>query len=107
MSCTATFKNETIAESDVCIITEGTLYFPPDSVKRDYLKPSTRRYHCVWKGDAGYYDLAVKGVAAKDAAWYYDRPTKAAEGLKDYIAFDLSLGVTVEGDAATEIKRPW
>jgi uncharacterized protein (DUF427 family) len=107
MSCQAIIGGETIADSDACITTEGNLYFPPDSVKRQYLKPSARRYHCLWKGDAGYYDLAVKGAVVKDAAWYYDRPSKAAEDLKDYVAFDRSLGVAVAGNAAREIKRPW
>jgi uncharacterized protein (DUF427 family) len=107
MPCKATFKGETIAASDACLTTEGILYFPPDSVNKELLKPSARRYHCIWKGDAGYYDLQVKGNVVKEVAWFYDQPTKAAETLKDYVAFDRSLGVTVTGDAVETVKRPW
>jgi uncharacterized protein (DUF427 family) len=107
VSCKAAFQGETIAESDTCLTTEGILYFPPDSVKKEFLELSARRYHCVWKGYAGYYDLRIKGNLLKEAAWFYDQPTKAAEALKDYVAFDRSLGVTVIGDAVKTVKRPW
>ncbi|MEN8614565.1 DUF427 domain-containing protein [Dehalogenimonas sp. THU2] len=107
MPCKATWNGQIVAESDACIITEGTLYFPPDSVRQEFLKPSDRRYHCIWKGDAGYYNLVSGDATVKDAAWHYDKPSKAAEPLKDYVASDEGLGVTVEGSAKQEIKRPW
>lgn len=107
MNCTATFNGKTIAQSDACLETEGNLYFPPESVNREYLKPSERRYHCVWKGDSGYYNLSVNDKTIKDAAWYYDQPSEAAKELKNYVAFDQSLGVKVEGTAAKKIMRPW
>lgn len=106
MACKATWNGETIAESDKCIMTEGNLYFPPESVKREYLQPSERQYTCHWKGQAGYYDLAVKGKINKDAAWYYYEPSEAAKDLKDYVSFDKSLGVKVEGDAISRIDPP-
>lgn len=107
MTCKATFNGKTIAESDACLGTEGNLYFPPDSVKKEFLKPSGRRYHCVWRGDSGYYHLEVDGIIAEDAAWYYDQPSEAAMELKDYVAFDQGLGVKVEGQAIKTIMRPW
>lgn len=106
MGCKATWNGATVAESDRCITTEGNLYFPPDSVKREYLRPSARRYHCHWKGEAGYYDLVIKGKVNKDAAWYYFEPSEAAMDIKDYVSFDRELGVEVEGDAVRRIVPP-
>ncbi|TFG46329.1 MAG: DUF427 domain-containing protein [Dehalococcoidia bacterium] len=96
MTCKATFNSKVIAESDACLGTEGNLYFPPDSVKKELLKPSDRRSHCVWKGDSRYYNLAIGDHILKDAAWYYDQPSDAAKDLKNYVAFDQSLGIYVE-----------
>ncbi|MDV2989898.1 MAG: DUF427 domain-containing protein [Dehalogenimonas sp.] len=107
MSCKATFNGKTIAESDACLGTEGNLYFPPESVNKEYLTPSERRYHCVWKGDSGYYNVVVDGKTANDGAWYYDQPSEAAKELKDYVAFDQGLGIQVEGSAEKSIIRPW
>lgn len=106
MTCKAVWNGEIIAESDKCITTEGNLYFPPGSVKRKFLQPSERQYTCPWKGQAGYYNLSVKGKVNKDATWYYYRPSEAAKSIKDYVAFDKRLGVKVEGDATSKIDPP-
>lgn len=106
MACKATWNGMTIAESERCITTEGNLYFPPESVKREFLRPSQRQYTCRWKGQAGYYDLVVKGKTNKDAAWYYYKPSDAARDIKDYVSFDTSLGVKVEGEAVSRIAPP-
>jgi len=55
----------------------------------------------------GYYDLVVEGTVNKDAAWSYFKPSEAAQKIKNYVAFDRSLGVKVEGDAVGEILPPW
>ncbi|ADJ26155.1 protein of unknown function DUF427 [Dehalogenimonas lykanthroporepellens BL-DC-9] len=107
MSCKAEYQGKTIAASDACLMTEGVMYFPPDSVNRDLLRPSDTRYHCVWKGDAGYHDMVIDGTILKDAAWYYDRPSEAAMELKDYFAFDQSQGIIITGEPAKSIIRPW
>ncbi|MGA2159053.1 MAG: DUF427 domain-containing protein [Dehalococcoidia bacterium] len=99
----AEWNGETIAETDRAVLVEGNLYFPPDSVKREYLNDSDRKYHCPWKGEAGYYNLSVKGKANKDAAWYYYETYPAADKIKNYVAFDRSLGVKTEGTAADKI----
>ncbi len=101
----ATWNGKVIAESDQCVLVEGNLYFPPDSVKREYLKRGEREYTCPWKGQAGYYDLVVDGKVNKDAAWFYYKPSEAAMPIKDYVAFDEGKGVTIEGAAASRLDR--
>ena len=90
----ATWKGKVIAESDKSEVVEGNQYFPPDSVKREYLQPSETTSVCPWKGTASYYDVVVDGETNKDAAWYYPDPKDAAKRIKDHLAF--WRGVNVE-----------
>lgn len=90
----AIWNGEIIAESDVYELVEGNVYFPPESVKRDFLKPSDATSHCPWKGDASYYTLSVNGEENADAAWYYPAPYDKAAHIKDHVAF--WKGVQVE-----------
>lgn len=83
----ATWNNEVIAESDATVVVEGNHYFPPDSVNKEHLQPSTTHTRCPWKGEASYYDVVVDGETNKDAAWYYPEPRDAAAEIKDRIAF--------------------
>jgi len=64
-----------IAESDHTIKVEGNEYFPPESVRREYLAESTTHTCCPWKGLASYYDIVVDGKTNRDGAWYYPTPT--------------------------------
>lgn len=75
------------ASGDRVHIVEGNVYFPPDTVRRDYLQPSKTHTVCPWKGTASYYHLAVNGRTNPDAAWYYPEPSEAAQSIKDHVAF--------------------
>ncbi len=90
----AIWEGEVLAESDRCVVVEGNQYFPPDSIRREYLRPSDHTTLCPWKGVAHYYDLEVNGKANPNAAWYYPEPKQAAKEIKDRIAF--WKGVRVE-----------
>ncbi|MFZ0880698.1 MAG: DUF427 domain-containing protein, partial [Candidatus Acidiferrales bacterium] len=70
----AIWKGAVIAESDRCVTVEGNLYFPPESVRAEYLKPSQTHTICPWKGTASYHDVVVNGERNPDAAWYYPEP---------------------------------
>jgi len=90
----AIWNNEVIANSDETVVVEGNHYFPPDSVRKEYLQPSSTHTSCPWKGLASYYNLVVNGETNEDAAWYYPEPKGAAAEIKDRIAF--WRGVKVE-----------
>lgn len=83
----ATWNGEVIAESDNTIVVEGNHYFPPDSVKREFLSDSATTSVCPWKGTASYYTLKVDGETNPDAAWYYPQPKDAAAQIADHLAF--------------------
>jgi uncharacterized protein (DUF427 family) len=67
----ATWNGKIIAESDAIELVEGNLYFPENSLKREYFRPSSTISTCPWKGQARYYSLLVDGQENQDAAWYY------------------------------------
>ena len=83
----AIWENRVIAESGEAVVIEGNHYFPPMSVKREYLDESDYISVCPWKGEAHYYDIVVDGKRNNDAAWYYPDPKKEAENIKGFIAF--------------------
>lgn len=83
----ALWNGAVIAESDSFEVVEGNIYFPPGSIRREYFKTSSTQSTCPWKGEASYYTLEVDGKKNEDAAWYYPEPKKAAENIKDHVAF--------------------
>ena len=70
----AIWKGAVLAESEATIVVEGNHYFPPETVKREHVRPSD----------------AVNA----DAAWYYPETKDAAKAIKGYVAF--WHGVTVD-----------
>jgi len=83
----AIWNDTVLAESDRCLVVEGNQYFPPESINRQYFRPSATHTVCPWKGTASYYDVVVKGRTNSDAAWYYPEPKDAAGHIKGYVAF--------------------
>jgi uncharacterized protein (DUF427 family) len=94
MAMKALWNGATLAESDRTIVVEGNHYFPHDSIKSEYFKPSDTHTVCGWKGTASYYDVVVNGQVNKDAAWYYPSAKDDAKNIENYVAF--WKGVKVE-----------
>ena len=93
---TATWNGTVIAEAPESAVelVEGNVYFPPDTVRQEYLKPSETHTVCGWKGIASYYHVEVNGELNRDAAWFYPDPKEAAAHVAGRIAF--WKGVRVE-----------
>ena len=90
----ATWNGVVLAESDKYEIVEGNVYFPAESVKKEYLHDSGTDYECPWKGHADYYDIIIVDKVNSDAAWSYPKP--AAKQIKEHVAFERSMGVKIE-----------
>ena len=76
-----------IAESDATEVMEGSHYFPPDTVKKEFLVSSETKTVCPWKGTASYYTVTADGSESVDAAWYYPDAKDAAKRIEGYVAF--------------------
>jgi uncharacterized protein (DUF427 family) len=90
----AIWNGAVVAESDQYELVEGNVYFPPETLKREYFKESSTHTVCPWKGTASYYTLEVNGEQNPDAAWFYRETFPAANNIKGYVAF--WKGVRVE-----------
>lgn len=90
----ALWNGVVLAESSKFEVVEGNIYFPEDTVRKEYLKDSSTHTTCPWKGIASYYTIVVNGKENKDGAWYYPTPKPAAKNITGHIAF--WKGVQVE-----------
>ncbi len=90
----AVWNNTVIAESDDTVVVENNHYFPPESVKMEYLKKNGDTYTCRWKGVCDYYDVTVDGKTSKNGAWMYPNPTEPAKKIKSRFAFWQGVEVT-------------
>ena len=62
-------------------------YLPPEDVRMDLLRPTTRHTACEFKGDASYFHVGAGGRERREAAWLYARPLPGYEALAGYISF--------------------
>jgi uncharacterized protein (DUF427 family) len=90
----ALWNGQVIAEAEqaALIRIEGNWYFPSDSIKKEYFKPSQTHTTCFWKGEASYYTVDVNGKENPDGAWYYPIPKdgsveKVGKDFTNYVAF--------------------
>lgn len=90
----AIWNDTVIAQSDETFIVEGSHYFPPSSVKEEFLKASDASSVCLWKGTASYYTLTDGEKEQPDAAWYYKEPSYVAHRIRGYVAFGEGVVVT-------------
>jgi uncharacterized protein (DUF427 family) len=65
----------------------AVLYIPREDAKMDLLRPSSRRTHCPYKGDASYFSLALPSGTVEDAVWSYEKPFPAVSGIAGHLAF--------------------
>jgi len=84
-------------ESDLIKI-EGNWYFPPFSVKNEYLSTSATPYTCPWKGECQYFTVTVDGKALQDRAWSYPTPyptgiERVGKDFSNYVAFWKEVSV--------------
>ncbi len=83
----ASWNGTVIAESDDTVVVEGNHCFPRASLLDEHFEGSDTTTICPWKGIARYLSVTVDGDTNRDAAWYYDKPMKAAAQIKDRVAF--------------------
>lgn len=90
----AVWKKNIIAETpkEKLIYIEGNWYFPPESVKKEFLQESPTPYTCPWKGVCQYFNVGKGDDWSKDNAWSYPTPKPTAidivkKDFSNYIAF--------------------
>jgi uncharacterized protein (DUF427 family) len=93
MTYQALWRGTVLAESDDIVELEGTVYFPPRSLRVTYFQTSATTAVCPWKGIAYYFTITVAGHCHFDAAWTYLFPQSAAERIRDHVAFSPGIEI--------------
>ena len=89
----AVWNGQTLAESETVETVDGVVYFPDESMNREFFRASSTTSSNPW-GQARYYTLVVDGQENPDAAWYYPDPKPAARSVKHHVAFWRGVDVT-------------
>ena len=92
----AIWNDTVIAESEHTTVIEGNHYFPAETIKKEYFKPSDTHTICPWKGEASYYSVEVNGQTNKDAAWYYPKASELAKSIEGKVAFWKGVQVVID-----------
>lgn len=97
----AVWNGQVIAEADKddLIYIEQNWYFPPASVKSEFLTKSDTPYTCPWKGVCQYFNVGNSDQKSQDAAWSYPEPLPTAidivkKDFSNYVAFWRDVSVT-------------
>lgn len=97
----AVWNGVVIAEADRedLIYIEQNWYFPPSSVKQEYLQKSDTPYTCPWKGVCQYFHVVEGDKKSEDSAWSYPEPLPSAidkihKDFSNYVAFWRDVQVT-------------
>ncbi|SFH61037.1 DUF427 domain-containing protein [Planctomicrobium piriforme] len=91
----AIWNGVVLAESAHTELLEGHYYFPPGTVKPEFLRRSTTQINCPWKGMADFCHLEVDGERCENAAWYFPAPKPEAREIRNYIAFGDSVEIEI------------
>ena len=90
----AIWSGQTIAEADKddLIYIEQNWYFPPNSVRKEFLQKSNTPYTCPWKGECQYFNVVSGDSVSQDSAWSYPEPKQSAiekvkKDFSNYVAF--------------------
>ena len=83
---------ERVAASDRPVLLDETglptrYYLPPEDIRTDLLRPSSRTSRCPFKGEASYWSVEVDGKDYEDVAWSYEQPIPGAGGIAGLICF--------------------
>ncbi len=97
----ATWNDQVIAEADKddLIYIEQNWYFPPSSVKMEFLQKSDTPYTCPWKGDCQYFNVVEGEKVSADNAWSYPEPKPSSldivkKDYANYVAFYRDVTVS-------------
>lgn len=89
---TVKVHGEVVAETDDALTLQeasypAVHYIPLADVVTGALQPSETTTYCPYKGDAGYYHVAVAGTTVEDAVWTYEEPYPAVAAIAGHVAF--------------------
>ena len=98
----ALWNGAIVAESAETVRLEGNYYFPPGSVRQEFLSESSTTTVCPWKGTAHYFTVTVGSQVNPDAAWYYPNPSSRAQQIANHVAFWKGVHIERDDDSVAD-----
>lgn len=89
----ALFRGVLLAESDDTFNEDGTYFFPPETVHKEFLQPGNQTGLCLWCGVPEYFDIVAGGHVLRNGAWTFHNPSRITARIKDFIAFGADVQV--------------
>ncbi|HUC17862.1 MAG TPA: DUF427 domain-containing protein [Acetobacteraceae bacterium] len=84
----ATLRGRVIAESDDIVETDGYFYFPPSSVRTDWLERAAKtESDLACPHGVQFYDVVVDGERHSRAAWSYESPRPSMQKVGGRFGF--------------------
>ncbi len=84
----AVLNDHEIAASDDIVSVGGYEYFPPESVRLEWLEKSPRTAHDLeCPHSVQFYDVVIDGVRHVRNAWSYEAPRPKMEAVRDRFGF--------------------
>ena len=89
---TVVFSDAILASTDDALVLREAdyppvFYIPFKDVYFELLKRSGTSTHCVYKGNASYWNASAAGEAVNDVMWAYEDPFDEVLQIKDHGAF--------------------
>jgi len=91
----ATLNGHVIAESNDIIESGGYQYFPPGSVRREWLEKTAKtESDLACPHGVQFYDVVIDGDRHKRAAWSYEAPRPSMQQVGGRFGFweDVAVG---------------
>ncbi len=89
----AMWNGEVIAESKKAKEVNGYIYFPPNSVKKEYLQKSYTKHTDAEIGTANFYNIRVGDSINWNGAWYYPAVKNNELNIAGFIAFSPGIEI--------------
>ena len=89
----AIWNGEIIAESKKAKEVKGYTYFPPNSVKKEYLKKSYTKHIDSDLGTANFFNIRVGDSISWNGAWYYPEVKNDNFKIDGFIAFSPGIKI--------------
>jgi uncharacterized protein (DUF427 family) len=84
----AVLKDHTIAASDDIVSVGGYDYFPPGTVRREWLVKAPKTAHDLeCPHGVQFYDVVINGERHARNAWSYESPQPKMEQVRDRFGF--------------------
>jgi uncharacterized protein (DUF427 family) len=71
----------------------------------ELLTPSELVTSCPYKGDAGYYNVAIDGTIHPNIVWWYPYPVEESSRIAGYVSFyNEKVDIYVDGKLEAKPK---